>query len=253
MFFVISSPFCYVLPCFATGCHAFGLKIATAALRPRNDTKSGRFCLENGRFLFYAVVFCAVSLRIVFQTFRSGNCSVFDRFVPEIVPFSRKTHQICHCEEGAAFAPDAAIFNESTCHPGTNYGCAERNRTLEGRERKRNDAADPFFVIGIPFCFVLPCFVPGCHAFSFKIATAAMRPRNDTKTGRFCLEKDVFHFCGRFFRGVALHRFSNVSFRKLFRFPAKPVSLVIARRARAPDAAIFNETICHPGTNYGCA
>ena len=27
-------------------------------------------------FLFYAVVFCAVSLRIVFQTFRSGNCFV---------------------------------------------------------------------------------------------------------------------------------------------------------------------------------
>ena len=31
------------LPCFATGCHAFGLKIATAALRPRNDTKMADF------------------------------------------------------------------------------------------------------------------------------------------------------------------------------------------------------------------
>ena len=115
----------------------------------------------------------AVSLRIGFQTFRSGNCSVFDRFVPEIVPFSRKTHQTCHCEEGAAFAPDAAIFNESTCHPGTNYGCAERNRTLEGRERTRNEAANlMFLVIGLPSCFVLPCFATGCHAFSFKIATS---------------------------------------------------------------------------------
>ena len=28
---------------------------------------------------------------------------------------------------------------------------------------------------------------------------------------------------------------------------------VIARRARAPDAAIFNEAICHPETKYGCA
>ena len=28
------------------------------------------------------------------------------------------------------------------------------------------------FVIGLPFCFVLPCFAAGCHAFSFKIATS---------------------------------------------------------------------------------
>ena len=89
-FFVIGISFCFVLPCFVTGCHASNFKIATAAMRPRNDTELERFYLENGRFLFYAVVFCAVSLRIVFQT-----------FIPEIVPFSRKTHQICHCEEGA--------------------------------------------------------------------------------------------------------------------------------------------------------
>ena len=44
---------------------------------PRNDTNLERFYLENERFLFYAVVFCAVSPRIVFQTFRSGNRSVF--------------------------------------------------------------------------------------------------------------------------------------------------------------------------------
>ena len=55
---------------------------------------------------------------------------------------------------------------------------------------------------------------------------------------------DVFHFCGYFLRGVAPHRFSNVSFRKLFRFPSKPIRFVIARRAHfAPDAAIFNEAI----------
>ena len=79
--FVIGILFCFVLPCFALGCHTFNFKIATAALRPRNDTKSGRFLFEKGRFsflqLFFAVAFCAVSLRIVFQTFRSGNCSVF--------------------------------------------------------------------------------------------------------------------------------------------------------------------------------
>ena len=44
-------------------------------------------------------------------------------------------------------------------------------------------------------------------------------------------------------RGVAPHRISIVSFRKLFRFPAKPTNFVIARRARAPDAAILNEAI----------
>ena len=77
MSFVIGISSCYVLPYFATGCHASNFKIATAALRPRNDAELERFYLENGRFLFYAVVFCAVSLRIVFQT-----------FIPEIVPFS---------------------------------------------------------------------------------------------------------------------------------------------------------------------
>ena len=47
--------FCrFPLPCFATGCHAFGLKIATAALRPRNDKDLERFCLGNARFLLYA-------------------------------------------------------------------------------------------------------------------------------------------------------------------------------------------------------
>ena len=38
-----------------------------------------------------------------------------------------------------------------------------------------------------------------------------------------------------------------------FVFSIKPTDPVIARRARAPDAAIFDETICHPVTNYGRA
>ena len=49
-------------PCFGTGCHTFGLKIATAALRPRNDTNMEHFYLGNGRFCFmrrfHAVLFC---------------------------------------------------------------------------------------------------------------------------------------------------------------------------------------------------
>ena len=51
---------------------------------------------------------------------------------------------------------------------------------------KRNEAANLiFFAISIPACFVLPCFATGCHTFDFKIATAALRPRNDTKIGMF--------------------------------------------------------------------
>jgi len=80
-----------------------------------------RFCLENGRFAFFAVIFCAVLL-----------CTVFQTFISEIVPFSNVSFrkllrfpakpQICHCEEGAALAPDAAIFNGTICHPGTRHG-----------------------------------------------------------------------------------------------------------------------------------
>ena len=52
----------------------------------------------------------------------------------------------------------------------------------------RNDAASlTFFVIGISSCFVLPCFATGCRASGFKIATAAVRPRTDTKLKRFYL------------------------------------------------------------------
>ena len=46
-----------VLPCLATECHAFGLKIATAALQPRNDTKMRRFCLRNKRSWLYEGAF----------------------------------------------------------------------------------------------------------------------------------------------------------------------------------------------------
>ena len=59
----------------------------------------------------------------------------------------------------------------------------------------RNVAADlMFFVISIPFCYVLPCFATGCHTFTFKIATAALRPRNDTKLRRFLLAAQEFGF-----------------------------------------------------------
>ena len=89
------------------------------------------------------------------------------------------------------------------------------------------------------------------------------KPRNDMKLGRFCLENGRFLPYAAFLRGAAPHRFSNGSssffkrfvpiVSKLFCFPAKPADFVIARRARAPDAAIFDGTICHPGTRHGKA
>ena len=102
MFFVIGISSCFALPCFATGCHVTHLKIATAATRPRNDTNLKCFIWETDVFRF---------MRSFFARYRSA--SFFKRFVLKIVPFSRKTNQICHCEEGAAFAPDAAIFDET--------------------------------------------------------------------------------------------------------------------------------------------
>ena len=40
---------------------------------------------------------------------------------------------------------------------------------------------------------------------------------------------------------------------KIAPFSSKPISFVIARRARAPDAAIFDGTRRHPGTKHGKA
>ena len=65
-----------------------------------------------------------------------------------------------------------------------------RNETEPWNEERGSGTTQRFhvFVIGVSSCFVLPCFVPGCHTSNFKIATAAMRPRNDTKNGRFSVE-----------------------------------------------------------------
>ena len=51
---------------------------------PRNDTELERFYLDNERFAFFAVIFCAVLLSTVFQTFRSGNCFVFPQNLPDL-------------------------------------------------------------------------------------------------------------------------------------------------------------------------
>ena len=106
--------FCrFPLPCFVPGYHAFGLKIATAALRPRNDTKSGRFNLENGRFSNFSVIFS-----------RCRFASFFKRFVPKTAPFFRKTHRICHCEEGACARRGNLKRNETASRNEARQGCA---------------------------------------------------------------------------------------------------------------------------------
>ena len=117
-----------------------------------------------------------------------------------------------------ARAPDAAIFDGTICHPGTNYGCAERNRTINKGRGSRMKQRIHVFVIGISFCFVLPCFVPGCHTSNFKIATAALRPRNDTELERFYLENRRFSFMRSFFARYRSASSFKRSFRKSFRF-----------------------------------
>ena len=173
MFFAIGISSYFVLPCFATGCRAFGFKIATAAVRPRNDTKTGRFCLENGRFYF---------LRLFFAQCRSA--SFFKRFVPEFVPFSRKPHQICHCEEGACARRGNLKRNDLPSRNELWLHGMKQILEIKNEEAKRRSESMSF-VIGVSSCFVLPCFATGCHTFDFKIATAAVRPRNDTELGRF--------------------------------------------------------------------
>ena len=97
-------------------------------------------------------------------------------------------------------------------------------------------------------CFLLPRFVPASHAFGLKIATAAMRPRNDTKLGRFYFGNIRFGSC----KAVSLRDgFETFRPENCSVFPTKPADSVIARRALVPDVAIFNGTICHPGTKHG--
>ncbi len=136
--------------------------------------------------------------------------------------------------------PDAAIFNDAICHPVTKYGCAERNRTLEGRERKQNEAANPmFFGIGLPSCFVLPCFATGCHTFGLKIATAAMRPRNDTNWSVLVWKTDVFHF-GGYFCAVSPHKNLKLFVLETASFSSKTYQICHCEEGAffAPDAAI---------------
>ena len=134
-----------------------------------------------------------VSPRDGFQTFHSANQTFPSQNLP-----------VMSLRGGRIFAPDAAILKFPFRNPRTRYGDTNRHPPIlirpggtpprrfpgsaisRGRKsafpvrqhislaRKANFTAQP-----------RPCFVPGCHAFGSKIATAALRPRNDTKNGRF--------------------------------------------------------------------
>ena len=115
---------------------------------PRNDTESGRFCLETDVMRY---------MRAFFAKYRSA--SSFKRSVPKIVPFSCKTYRFCHCEEG--------IFN-------ARRGNLKRNETAsrnEARQSLRDVALRQIKISGLRR-FVPPCFATGCHTFGFKIATS---------------------------------------------------------------------------------
>ena len=126
-------------------------------------------------------------MRLFFARYRSA--SSFKRFVPKMVTISRKTNQFCHCEEGACARRGNLKRSETASRnelwlSGTKQNLG-MNRTLKERGSETKQRISCFFVIGLPSCFLLPCFATGCHTFGLKIATAALRPRNDTKSGRF--------------------------------------------------------------------
>ena len=83
-------------------------------------TETGRTAAQ-GNFSFGEAQ--AASRRIVFQTFRPGNHSVFPQ---KLKPFRFPANPIRFViARRAHFAPDAAILNETKRHPETKYGESE--------------------------------------------------------------------------------------------------------------------------------
>ena len=220
-------------------------------------------CLENRRFLFYAVVFCAVSLRIVFQT-----------FIPEIVPFSivsfrklfrfpakptrfviaRRAHSLRSTRQSLTerFAiPERTMVARNETEPWKE----ERGRRMKRRIHVFCDR--DFFLLRAPVLrHGMPCLkLSDCHV----AALLAMTQNWNV----FIWKTDVFHFLRLFFARCRFASSFKRSFRKSFRFQTfrsrncsvfpqnSPDLSLRGGRIFAPDAAIFDETICHPGTNYG--
>ena len=167
----------------------FGRSAVAVSLRDRSKHSD----LETGRFFHKTCQFSVIARReqflrdiaphrfsnvlfrklFRFQTFRSGNRFVFPQNPPDL------------SLRGGRVRPTRQSLTERFVIPERTMVARDETEPWN-EERKRNDAAIPmFFVISIPFCYGLPCFGAGCHTFGFQIATAALRPRNDTKLGRF--------------------------------------------------------------------
>ena len=88
---------------------------------PRNDTESGRFCLETDVLRYMRAFFCVVLLRIVFQTFRSKNRSVFLQNLPILSlrggHFQCPTRQVLTERDGI---PERSTAKPARCRLATN-------------------------------------------------------------------------------------------------------------------------------------
>ena len=143
----------------------------------------------------------SVSPRDEFQTFHSANQTFPSQNLP-----------VMSLRGGRIFAPDVAILKFPFRDPRTRYGDTSRHPpnfdpsrrdTTAALPRKRHFTRTQVRISRASAYFTAqprPCFVPGCHAFGSKIATAALRPRNDTKNGRFFAK--TYHFSTKILKSV---------------------------------------------------
>ena len=138
-----------------------------------------------------------------------------------------KTYHFCVIARRAQFfAPDAAIFKPKAWHPVTKFG-----------ETARSGMRPTCTPLPCTSCLVFPYLALGFYASNFKIATAALRPRNDTKSKRFIWKTNIFGRIQSFSIGINV-RFSG----KTYRF---------CHCEERSDAAIFKPKASHPGTKHG--
>ena len=111
--------------------------------------------LRGGRIL------CAVSLRIVFQTFHSGNCSVFPQNL-----------SVLSLRGGRSFCARRGNLKRSDSPSRNELWLRGTKQNLERKREKVERRGKSIFCDRDSFCFVLPCFGAGCHASNFKIAAS---------------------------------------------------------------------------------
>ena len=192
--------------------------------------------------------------------------------------FSVKTYHFCVIARRAQFfAPDAAIFNGTKRHPGTKFGETARSGMrptctpspctsclvfpykTAGRSKQirllllfaSGWRARPTSLLGgvstilrTASRFFIRFLCAFCRSYT---GSDEKTPR--TRSGSQTLQA-VKKVRNRQNQSPNKNRFTE-SEDWILRSVFSPTDSVIARRARAPDAAILSETICHPGTKYG--